>query len=57
MRQTGKCSSCGSAVDKLDIKLVGGVDVSKRVVETLMFCCPSCKVIVGAQINPFMKRD
>ena len=53
MRQTGKCPSCEATVDKLDIKLVGGVDVSKRVVETLMFCCPSCKAIVSAQINPF----
>ena len=56
MRQTGKFPSCEATVDKLDIKLVGGVDVSKRVVETLMFCCPSCKAIVSAQINPFKKR-
>jgi hypothetical protein len=56
---SGKCPSCGTIVTRLHLDAVdASTGFNQLSVRAITYCCPSCKVVLGAAIDPLaLKTD
>ncbi len=53
MAGTGKCPKCAKTVAKLHLESVAAsLEKQDKSFPTVVFSCPSCRTILGVQIDP-----
>jgi hypothetical protein len=59
MIATGKCPACSATVNRLHLDTVdASAGFNQRTWHAVTYCCPYCKVVLGAGIDPIaLKTD